>query len=252
VANVIDAAVTGMDTTLRPSPQASACTAAKLNATGSASYRLLSAFAKQRKKASVAKFAKVALAFGDDIKKRFTRAESSSTDCATIGDAAVVTAEVLTLAGDALFRLWPASRSGLNISPPSGFTLNANLLAMTDGGTMDFTNYGTAEMVPAGGADITVTRLPLPSGSLAAFIAGRQKGRELIATSSVIVGGEAGTKIRYRDTDESGLSFEDIVVYVVHGSALYQFAVTYGTADPAEASFVNNLDALLASATFGF
>jgi hypothetical protein len=250
VENVIDAAVAGIDTTLRPSLEASVCTSSKLNSTGSATYRLVTAFAKQRKKANEAKFAKIALAFADDMQQRFARAESSSTDCQTVGDAAVVTAEVLTLASDTLFRLWPASRSGLNIAPPAGLTLNASLFAMTDGGTMDFTNYGTGEMIPAGGADITITRLPLPNGSLAAFIVGRQKGRELISTSSMTVDGETGTKVRYRDTYEAGLTFEDVLVYVLHGSALYQFALTYGTGDPAEASFLNSFDTLLASATF--
>ena len=250
VEGVIDAAMAGIDATLRPSLQASACAGSKLNATGNATYRLVNALAKQRKKAIETKFAKIALAFADDVDNRFAPAEASSTDCQTTGDAAAVAAEVRALASDIVLRLWPASRSGLNFAPPAGFSLNANLFAMTDGRTMDFTNYGTAQIIPAGGADITISRLPLPSGLLSAFIAGRQRGRELISTSSITVAGEAATKVTYRDTYEAGPSFEDVLVYVPHGNALYQFVLTYGTGDPAEASFLNSLGALLASATF--
>jgi hypothetical protein len=251
VEQVVDAAVAEIAATLRPSLQASGCASTTLYATGGAAYRVLTAFAKQRKKANEARFAKLALGFPDDLAKRFTLVQASSADCASGADAAAVAARVLTLAGDLVLRLWPASRSGLRFTPPAGFTLNANLFAMTDGRTVGFTHRRSAGIVPEGGADITISRLPLPSGSLASFIASRRMGREVVSTTYRTIAGETGTAVRYRETYDRGITYEAVVVYVTHGSDLYQLALTYGSGDAAEASVLSSFDALLASTAFG-
>ena len=250
VQTVVDASVAEIALALRRDAGPSRCAGTKLLWTANAAARLLTAYARQRQRPNDARFAEVTLDFRRDLATIFGRVERAVRDCPAGGDADAAATALFSLAGDVGMRLWPQSRSGLTLTPPAGFVLDAQLFALSAGDTVVFTNYGAAPLVPPGGAKIVVTRLARPGGSLDAFIAARRKGRVIVSSSDALVGGRAGTRVVCTDRFDGGIGFREVFVWVPHEGAVHQFSLTHGEGDPAAASFAATFDALLASVVF--
>jgi hypothetical protein len=87
-----------MDTVLRPGPDRSRCSAAKLKATGKQVGKLLASFAKAMKKARRAELGKLLTAMAGTLSRTFARAERKG-DCLTAGDTDATLAHVHAFAG---------------------------------------------------------------------------------------------------------------------------------------------------------
>ncbi len=246
----LGAGVAGIATMLRPDTSASVCTSNKFFSAARAAARLLKAFAKERKKSNEGRFSHATADFRQNLQETFAAVENASSDCRTLGDGRAVAERVLALAGDATLRLWPLARSGLTVSPPSGFSPDGILFALSNGNVLQFRNYGQSQMTPRGGADMTISRFPLPGGPLSEYVERESQGRQLLSTSSVTVGGHTATRVSYRDDYDAGISFKTTIVYVARGSSLHRFELAHGWGESAEGSFTTSFDTLLSSVTF--
>lgn len=250
VGSMAAAGLAGIVASLHPNPSRSVCDGRKLLSVGSAASHFHMAIAKQRKMPNQERFAKVSLDFREDVSRRLERMESVSADCQATGVGLAVADALLAIAGDVTRELWPLSQGGVTFTSPPGFHLDSQTYAMSNGNVTWLANHAKAQMVPPGGADITVSRSALPNGPLSDYIDDQQRGSQILSTTSVTVGGKTGTKVVYVDDYEAGVSFTDVVVYVPSGSHLYRFILTYGTNEPLVTSFRSTFDAVLASIAF--
>jgi hypothetical protein len=141
---------------------------------------------------------------------------------------------------------------GVQVTVPVGWTLNQG--ALDAGGPLSLNNfngkYSQGGIRPKGGADIDITTDALPAISVQDLMNRELSGTNILSTTTVIVGGEAGTRTKYA-ANFGGL-FEDrtVAVYAVHGNLLYKFFLSYYSDDLAAQSYEAAFDALLNGLTF--
>src|SRR5439155_13964405 len=148
VATVIDSGIAAIATALRPTTNASGCSASKLTASGKYGSYILAALSKQRNKANGAKLVQGHGVGASKLRAQFQNAETQS--CQTTGDVIAILGRIDQLIGDATEAAWPVSVAGVRYQRPAGWHLNAFPLGL--GGDIqlnDFANqFGHGAMVP--------------------------------------------------------------------------------------------------------
>jgi hypothetical protein len=125
--------------------------------------------------------------------------------------------------------------SVVSLVVPSGFKTDPGPLTM--GGPLSLDNFGSAYeqggVIPAGGASIDATVMPLPNGPLNDYIAGNElQGALIQGTSTVTVSSVSCQEVKYLDVYTPTLSYGNDAVYCPSGALLYKFFLSYNDDDP--------------------
>lgn len=106
--------------------------------------------------------------------------------------------------------------------------------------------------MPLGGAEIDISYLVNPSGSVQKIMTSDLEGSEeqSIDPRPFRIGGANATRATYTDAFAPGLVYRTVIVYVPRGAGLYKFFLTYHKGDPQEAQFKSDFDQILKSVHF--
>ena len=125
--------------------------------------------------------------------------------------------------------------SVISLATPAKFRADPGPLSL--GGPVSFDNFGGAYeqggVIPAGGATINATVMPLPTGPLADYISSAElQGALIQGTSSSSVGGTSCLAVNYLDIFTANLSYSNQAVYCPSEDLLYKFFLSYNSGDP--------------------
>ena len=95
-------------------------------------------------------------------------------------------------------------------------------------------------LLPIGGAEITVTKVPLPTDPLPDFIQKELIDSLDVFKSDVIVGGKPATRVTSSDFYVGSLTVKTVAVYVPHQATLYKFYLSYNAGDTSENEFLSD------------
>ena len=137
---------------------------------------------------------------------------------------------------------------GLSLRYPADWTFDARTLEL--GGPIALRNFGSYErggVVPAGGAEINITRIPLgtrsPEDVLHTDLGTVKMGRDRVAEHDAI-------RASYRDEFSPQLTYDNVAVYVANGDLLYKFFLSFRADDPRGQQFVSSFERILRSVQF--
>jgi hypothetical protein len=111
--------------------------------------------------------------------------------------------------------------------------------------------YDHGGLLPSGGADVYITSINLPTGSLNGFITRELRGATITSTGTISIAGASGIEVFF--TDPFGIdtqTYKEIGVYVPHGNKLYKVYLHYYAGDPSEPIFLMNFQQVLNSMRF--
>jgi hypothetical protein len=187
----------------------------------------------------------------------FQKAEAQG-GCLTTGDLRSTYATVTPLMGDVINALWPVSTAGITFTSPAGWHMDPGALAL--GGIISLDNfgsdYGQGGLLPANGAEIAVSSVPLPMTVLNEVIRLDRATTGIDSQTAVTVAGTSGVKVTYHWSGGQGtnppneMAEQMIMVYVPHAYRLYKILLHYNDGDPSESQFVAALNAFLESISF--
>jgi hypothetical protein len=144
------------------------------------------------------------------------------------------------------------SSQRVSITAPTGFSINANVLSQ--GGPVALNNFGSkyqsGGVLPPSGAEIDITRRPLPPPPLNDAIALELDGSMVTASKPITVSGLSCTQISYTDVFTPSLTYKNEVVYCPAGGSLYKVFLSYRAGDPQESAYLLNLQQLLVGTVF--
>jgi len=140
----------------------------------------------------------------------------------------------------------------LSILIPPTFQLNGQISAL--GGPVNLNNFDNNYMhggfVPAGGADIDITSVPMPQIALGDFITNELQGAVITSSSSVAVAGRQADEVFYTDNFGPALSYRNVAVYVPLGERLHKIYLTYQAGDTQESQFLSAFQQLISTIQF--
>jgi hypothetical protein len=150
----------------------------------------------------------------------------------------------------------PAAQSaisgGVQVPIPAGFQADIGTLSLA--GPLSLNNFAThypeGGVVPAGGAVVDITSLPVPADSLSDFIATELAGANIASTKAITVGGSPATEVTYSDSYTAMLTIKEVGVYVVRGNTLHKIYLSYQAGDPNETTFLADFQHILNSLQF--
>src|SRR5262249_32558847 len=146
---------------LRPAVTASSCGGRKLAALAERTRFLGTAYGKRRKTPDEGRLSTTTATFQDKLARDFAKIESREGHCLTTQDADRAEAATNVLLGNALEKLWPLAAAGITFTVPSGWALTPALFAMSNGESIELTNFGgeydEGGIIPPGGGVINIT-----------------------------------------------------------------------------------------------
>jgi hypothetical protein len=228
------------------------CADTQLRKIATASNRLFTAFARQRKEPNAQTFGAVEYTLREKLRKDFSAREPEAKGCSAIGDE-VFEVVFFTLPGEVIRQLWPMSVDGMTLDPPPGFTLDAWGFVISDGHLIDLANFdptGRQFLTPPGGAEMLIHPEPAPGGLLSVYIDRQAHGRSVVSQSPVEVDHIVGTEVLSDEEFGHGMTQRWHVAYVLHRISLWRFSLVYGGGDPDEGAFTAAFERLLASVHF--
>jgi hypothetical protein len=142
---------------------------------------------------------------------------------------------------------------GVQVTIPSGFQLDFQVLTLQGPITLNnfASEYDHGGLLPSGGADVYITSINLPTGSLNGFITRELRGATITSTGTISIAGASGIEVFF--TDPFGIdtqTYKEIGVYVPHGNKLYKVYLHYYAGDPSEPIFLMNFQQVLNSMRF--
>jgi len=142
----------------------------------------------------------------------------------------------------------------LILTPPTGFA--ANLAPLLAGGPLAFNNfgglYGQGGTLPPGGAEIDVTRVPLPPPPLSDFIALETRGSTITLSDVIVVSGISCARVYYTDVYTPTMSLKNLAVYCPSGNILFKFYLSYLSGDSNESQLLLRFQQFLNGANLTF
>jgi hypothetical protein len=122
---------------------------------------------------------------------------------------------------------WVEAR-GARVHVPDGWSYNQRLLAAS--GPINMTSFGGAYAsggwLPPEGAEIEITSVPAPS-NLAEYIRKELKAAKVDKLQEMAAGDKSGIQASYVENISAGASLKTVAAYIVHGSSLYKFYLSY-------------------------
>lgn len=141
---------------------------------------------------------------------------------------------------------------GITLTYPSDLHLDQGALDL--GGPIALDNFGgvyaQGGFAPAGGLEINITTVALPTGGVSAAINRELAGVVIESTTPRTVGGENGTQVVYSYDLTPTLFIHDTAVYVAHSGVLYKFFLSFRQGEPRESDFVATFGSILDSVQF--
>jgi hypothetical protein len=119
---------------------------------------------------------------------------------------------------------------GLRVQVPPGWVVNQRVLAAH--GPISMTTGGREHGGVADGAEIDITRVPVPPNGVAAYAENELVDADIYRKDTPAVSGVSSYRVRYRDRFDGNYETENVVVYLTRGKHLYKFYLTYRRGDP--------------------
>ena len=143
----------------------------------------------------------------------------------------------VTLSGQV--RTEVAEARGVRIAIPAGWEFNRNLAAA--GGPVSIKNFAGAYlrggMIPLGGAQIEVTRVPKQS-DLTGYIRKELVGVRALILQEGTQGAHSGIRASFIHQIGPGVDLAETAFYIPHGDSLYKFYLTRRTGDKNDSSLI--------------
>jgi hypothetical protein len=165
----------------------------------------------------------------------------------------VTAAALLSIAGAGLLSSQPAPARiegrGASVRVPAGWKCNDRLLAA--GGPISCTNftepYASGGVLPPNGAEIEITSVPRPV-TLDSYAREELKGVSNLKLQEAPTAGRSAMRATYTDEVAPAISTSNTVFYVVQGSRLYKFYLTYRTGNARERELIQTLETMVREA----
>ena len=146
------------------------------------------------------------------------------------------------------------SKAPVTVPIPAGFQPNSQVISQ--GGPVLLNNFGSqyqnGGLVPPGGAEISITTMPLPPPPLSSLIANELQGATISSTKTIIVSGTSCTEVFYSDSFGQNYNYSNIAVYCPNNSTLYKLFLFYTASDPASGQFLAAFQQILSNIEFTF
>lgn len=146
------------------------------------------------------------------------------------------------------------SRFGMTVRYPPDWQLNSSVPANGPIALNTFQSHYSERggHFPSRGAEIDISYLPNPGGSLQQVVAADLKGSDdlKIEDSTISVGGAKTMRASYSDSFKGYMTQQVVAVYVEQGSGLYKFFLTYHQGEAWGPDFESDFDAILKTVKF--
>lgn len=145
-------------------------------------------------------------------------------------------------------------RLSLTMHYPEDWHLNPRLSHPDD--PISFNNFNSSYVrggiIPRGGADIDIARLPRNNQSVSRIISDElsDADQKQIDEHEYRIDGQKGTRVFYTDSYAPNFVYKNVAVYVAATDGLYKFFLTYHQGDPHEKSFNQDFEHMLKSVRF--
>lgn len=149
--------------------------------------------------------------------------------------------------------VWPRVESnGVELHYPPEFGPDSQTVSL--GGPVTLTTfrsaYGEGGVIPAGGAEIDVTRETVGRRSVQAIIGGELAGTSIEKTDTVAVDGITGRRVFYTSTFGENLTYRNVAVYAPRTAYVYKFFLSYGIGDAHGTDWLRSFERILESVRF--
>lgn len=145
-------------------------------------------------------------------------------------------------------------RLKLTMHYPEDWQLNPRLSHSDD--PISFNNFNSSYVkggiIPRGGADIDIARLPRSNQPVSKIISDElsDADQKQFDEHEYRIDGQKGTRVFYTDTYAPNFVYKNVAVYVAAADGLYKFFLTYHEGDPHEKSFNQDFEHMLKSVHF--
>jgi hypothetical protein len=153
------------------------------------------------------------------------------------------------------FRTWQSvNRFGMVVQYPPDWQLNPSV---PDSGPIALNTFQShyserGGHFPNHGAEIDISYMPKPSGSVQQVLSTDLKGSDdlKIEDSPIAIDSTKAVQASYSDSFKGYLTHEVVAVYVEHGTGLYKFFLTYHKGEAWGPGFESDFDNILKSVKF--